>query len=118
MELPVLNCDGCVGCCVEQSVPPGFAALLPERPEARDAAEADPQQARWFAAAPPEAHALIRKWLRDPRRGEPNPCVWLDLQTRRCRWYACRPRACREDIVPGDRSCRVWRKAYPPWEAA
>ncbi len=114
MRLPVLNCDGCIGCCLEQSSPPGYAALLPERPDRADAARADPQQARWFAAAPEEAVALIRAHTRSPRRGEPGPCVWLDLQNRRCRWYECRPRSCREDVNPGDRACRYWRERYPP----
>lgn len=99
---------------MEQGSPPGFAGLLPEAPHRRDAQRDDPQQARWFAAAPPEAVDLIRRRVRDPLRGEPAPCVWLDLATERCRWYACRPRNCREDVAPGDAACAHWRSLYPP----
>ncbi len=36
------------------------------------------------------------------------PCFWLDLETRRCRQYAYRPKICRE-FEPGSVACQGWR---------
>jgi Fe-S-cluster containining protein len=37
------------------------------------------------------------------------PCIWLDGETRRCRHYEYRPRACREFAVGGT-DCRDARR--------
>ena len=37
------------------------------------------------------------------------PCIWLDMETRRCRYYEYRPKVCREFEV-GGRGCQLSRK--------
>jgi Fe-S-cluster containining protein len=39
------------------------------------------------------------------------PCLWLDMETRRCRHYEWRPSICR-DFQVGEDSCHDWRKCY------
>jgi Fe-S-cluster containining protein len=44
------------------------------------------------------------------------PCIWLDLETRRCKHYKFRPSCCREAIAPGDDACNYLRRMFPPKE--
>ena len=39
------------------------------------------------------------------------PCLWLDVATRRCRHYEHRPGTCR-DFRPGSYSCLQWRHRF------
>lgn len=41
------------------------------------------------------------------------PCIWLDLERRRCSQYAFRPDRCR-DVPVGGTSCAFWRLRRPP----
>ena len=39
------------------------------------------------------------------------PCVWLDMETRRCKNHEHRPRICRE-FETGKQKCHEWRSFY------
>ena len=39
------------------------------------------------------------------------PCIWLDLDSRRCKHHEFRPRVCR-DFEIGSSGCRQWRRYY------
>jgi Fe-S-cluster containining protein len=39
------------------------------------------------------------------------PCIWLDLETRRCKHHEHRPRVCR-DFKTGSTACHQWRAYY------
>ncbi|QDT07700.1 Flagellin N-methylase [Rubripirellula lacrimiformis] len=39
------------------------------------------------------------------------PCVWLDLESRRCKHHEARPSVCR-DFRVGSKGCQDWRHAY------
>lgn len=41
------------------------------------------------------------------------PCIWLDLETRRCKHYDLRPQRCR-DLAVGEAGCAFWRARRPP----
>ena len=41
------------------------------------------------------------------------PCVWLNQQTRQCRFHDYRPQICR-DMPCGSEPCISWRKDYGP----
>jgi Fe-S-cluster containining protein len=43
-------------------------------------------------------------------RGD-SACLWLDMETRRCRHYEWRPNCCR-DFLLGDGACLSWRKQF------
>ena len=43
-----------------------------------------------------------------PYHGD-SPCLWLDLETRRCRNYDIRPRVCQE-FEPGEEDCLNFRE--------
>ena len=47
-----------------------------------------------------------------PNYDDAAPCMWLDLETRRCRNYEHRPEVCREAVKPGDEHCRHDRKKF------
>ncbi|MDC4206433.1 MAG: YkgJ family cysteine cluster protein [Candidatus Manganitrophus sp.] len=96
-ELTGVSCDGCGACCEEQGMPPGylFPALIDFLPEAlRKEIEFHQEEERRTGATRFE-------------RGL--PCIWYDLETKRCRHYDYRPDICRE-IPVGGRSCLFWRE--------
>lgn len=109
-RLPVIgSCEGCGACCREQYSPPGYVALLSGVgwPDEEDAAR--------FAALPEEARRSLEEYLANRIRGgrhidEP-ACIWLDLETKACRFYEHRPNICRV-LKLGGRPCRRWRKEY------
>ncbi len=41
------------------------------------------------------------------------PCIWLDVERRRCSQYEFRPDRCR-DVPVGGSSCAFWRLRRPP----
>lgn len=45
-------------------------------------------------------------------RGLEVPCLWFDLETKRCKHYEHRPETCRDAIHPGDDACRATRKHF------
>lgn len=98
----VTNCDRCGACCLEQTTPPGYVALLADLwPVAEDHAR--------LRGMPAEALQAIKDRMQTADVEQ--PCCWLDLETMRCRWYEHRPLACRELEVGGE-ECIWWRNEY------
>lgn len=100
-SLPVISCTDqpCGACCMEMGLLPLICyvvvgmddnpALLPEELQ---------QDLR-------DAHGGKYKG------GDDQPCMWLDLETRRCKHYEHRPSVCRGDlVVPGNDACLHWRE--------
>jgi len=87
VELPVVTCEGCGLCCSEQGTPP-FSWQDGDRP---------PVELEWDI----QEHAM--------RYDYGLPCLWWDCDTKLCRHYDHRPRACREAVVPGDEFCLGFR---------
>jgi hypothetical protein len=44
--------------------------------------------------------------------GGDHPCIWLDMETRRCKHYEFRPDVCVEAVLPGDDACRSDRRRF------
>lgn len=90
LPLEVIDCTDCGRCCDQQGTPP----MLSDE----------------FAALPPEL-----QWDRDAhdnRYDLSEPCLWYDIETKRCRHYDHRPRACREFRV-GNPYCLEFRQKKP-----
>ncbi len=103
------SCDGCGACCMHMNVPSGYDAIVQgyDWPIDKDAKER-------VAALPAEARQLIEEYIADVDAGRKeetdNPCVWLDMETRACRFYEYRPRVCR-DFDRGTAHCLGHRAA-------
>ena len=80
-------------CCMQMRTPPFYG-------------ESDP---RWKALPEAMQHELARYLLMVKHDGPVNPCIWLDILTRKCRHYNLRPGVCR-DFEVGNDSCRSFRK--------
>jgi uncharacterized protein len=108
-QLPIISCDGCGACCLEQSTPPGYLVLAAglEWPE--------PEDVQRFAELPADAKASLVHYQQQVASGEAcdaeRPCIWLDTETMRCRHYEQRPQICR-DFERGSGACLAWREEY------
>jgi hypothetical protein len=109
--LPVVSCDGCGACCMHMHLPP--QSVWADR-----VGELSP----WAEALPAEVlQELLAHYRQAEADGWPEerPCVWLDLETKRCRHYEHRPAVCR-DFEVGKAPCLQHRKAHglptPPEE--
>ncbi len=102
--LPMISCDDkpCGACCMDMDHFPvaNYAMLQREKPS---------EAARLPQALREELEAGIDVVMRPEYRGD-QPCMWLDLETRRCKHYEYRPDACRFAVVPGDEACRRQRR--------
>jgi uncharacterized protein len=107
-SLPILDCDNCGACCMEQGSPPGYTLLLAGMPVW------DKDDTERFEALPAEALEILRQYKSDLLANRvtcDGPCVWLDRETKRCRFYEHRPQICR-DFERGSEACRTWREEY------
>jgi uncharacterized protein len=112
--MPILNCDNCGACCFEQGSPPGYLMFLDPVPPWAAEIPADDEDRLRFARLPAEAKAVLQLYAEAILAGIADgdgPCVWLDEETNRCRWYAHRPQICR-DFEPGSEGCRCWRDEF------
>lgn len=102
--LPVIkNCDDCGACCTGQAALPvswytSTAVLL-------DGSSSLPPELL------AELEAMRIRFLADGFPPDDSACVWYDVETRRCRHYEHRPDICRDEVQPGDDSCRNWRRS-------
>ena len=116
-KLPVIeSCDGCGACCFEQESPPGYAMLLNSPEMLQEAAGSDEFGAdvERLTILPDEAMNELRIYLKKLLNGETDadsPCIWFDLDTRKCRFHEYRPSTCREFEIGGD-DCKDWRHSY------
>ena len=101
MKLPLIDsCDDCGACCMGQSALPihlagDYFTLESVKP-----------LPEWLRA---ELRDLGDKFDRDGFPADNAPCIWFDAESRRCRHYEYRPEICRDEVVPGDEGCRLWR---------
>ncbi len=109
-QLPIVNCDDCGACCMDQSSPRWYFALLCN-PQLGN--EDDPDWQR-FKNLPKDAlQSLLDHKEKVGKEGgkSKEPCCWLDLETKRCKWYEHRPDMCR-DFEVGCEGCHSWREEY------
>jgi Fe-S-cluster containining protein len=104
MDLPVIaSCTACGACCMVVTAPPfrrvfdgegeeAWERLRRERPDLVDEIVTD---------------ARARSLAGIPSYGA--PCLWFEPETRTCRHYDHRPRACR-DFAIGATDCRDARR--------
>jgi len=109
LTLPIIdNCSGCGACCMQSACPPGYLSIL----YGHCLGGSDEARVKQL---PQKALAEIVAYKeRDVCGPECEaPCIWLNLTTRRCRYYEHRPDICREFEV-GDIDCLGWREQYAP----
>lgn len=110
--LPILNCDNCGACCMEQESPPGYLIILSFGDEAAFSAA---DLAR-YKAMPPEALTQLKTYAEHLREHQSHPndgiCIWFNEETRKCNHYDLRPDVCRTEVECGDYSCLNWRDYY------
>lgn len=107
------DCEGCGVCCLQQGSPPGYLWLMSRTPS---------QQLMWpdqddvdrLKDLPAAALRILRRYKLDVIAGRnkgDGPCVWLNQQTRRCRFHEHRPQICRDFMVQGE-GCATRREEY------
>jgi Fe-S-cluster containining protein len=115
LSLPLVTCDGCGACCMRQGSPPGYGAFFNDDPP--EVRRQSGKAVTGFAWEEIPAHLRdeLEAYHKAVDAGETNsryeeglPCLWLDVETRRCRNYEWRPRACK-DFPVGGKSCRRFR---------
>ena len=100
MNLPLYDpCRGCGACCTHVGVPPGYDPPI---------AEGSPDY-ELFLAIPEALRDELRDYYQAVWAGKTEdrslsgnvPCLWFDLETRRCRHYEHRPNVCRTFEIGG-----------------
>ena len=92
---------------MEQNAPPGYHAVLNRSWDIQDDIDR-------VAALSDEAMELLEGFATSVADGsmvDDSPCVWLDQDTRKCRFYDERPAICR-DFEMGGRWCQSWKQKY------
>lgn len=87
---PGQTCDDCGACCLHMVRPPFYRL-------------GDPAWA-WLVLTRPDLAEEIDADIDAHPGDDERPCLWLDLETRRCRHYELRPEICR-DFEPGCYAC-------------
>ncbi len=99
-------------------LPPGYygvVAALEGLPEYLfHLCDQNKEERRRVKALPPEALAELKDVVHGRREYEPDGiCIWLDMETRQCRYYKHRPTICSGDAVEiGNDACLTWRKDF------
>lgn len=103
--LPIVNCDGCMACCLEMGGPPGYSTVI-LNPDLWPQDTGDHERVRKL---PLEAMRLLMDgWINREDFDYASPCCWLDTEHRVCRFYGDRPQVCR-DFEVGCLDCRHLR---------
>ncbi|HVJ66984.1 MAG TPA: YkgJ family cysteine cluster protein [Caulifigura sp.] len=111
-QLPVLSCEGCGACCIEQGAPPDYVALRMSSHLAEDPSFAEDVERLQSLAGEPlqflDHYFRERAARRLPENGV---CVWFDAVKHNCRFYDLRPSTCRvfELDSPG---CHLLRRRH------
>lgn len=134
-QLPVTACDGCGVCCFHMGYPAFIRPVDPVDASQIDAMER--KQGRKFSASqradliagrvgetywhllPEDLRQELDRYVasyQPPEYGGEidtfdGPCIWLDLESRRCRHHQHRPSVCR-DFETGNPQCHQWRDVY------
>lgn len=62
---------------------------------------------------PFDVNKMLAEMLERNRTEKAIPCLWLDLETMKCKHYEYRPEVCRDpQIDPGTDACLATRKAF------
>jgi len=89
-QLPIINSyEGCGVCCMEQLSPPGYVMLL-SSPELIDEVELFAADVERLMNLPDEAMNELREYMQrllSSASSDGEPCIWLDLQSMRCRFH-------------------------------
>lgn len=102
--LPIaVDCGGCGVCCMHM----GYPAYLHDL-------ETQPDETHW-TNLPSELKEQLLRYIANyvtPAESElDGPCVWLDLNSRRCKHHEHRPKVCR-DFEVGSQGCLEWREQH------
>lgn len=102
-ELPTIRCEDkpCGVCCFGQAALPAswYVGLYPNL----------------LGSLPVELQKellLARDRIVAGEFNDEMPCIWLDMQTRRCKHYEHRPELCKNAVKAGDDHCRRDRKKF------
>ena len=115
------TCDGCGACCMAQGTPPNYLGLvgalegLPAYTWLLSSnAYRDREDLRRIGTLPSEAIEELKAAVHGRQEYDPDgPCLWLDLESRQCRFYAHRPVTCSGDLVTiGNNACLKWRSEF------
>lgn len=111
-ELPTIqaaSCENCGACCMHMRSPPSVVMWENDQPVLRtsNGIDSDKDDYDWLMAAPEEARQ-IKLARMDSDAPDECPCCWLDLETKRCRFYEFRPGICR-DFELGSPECLAHR---------
>jgi uncharacterized protein len=98
IDLPIIeSCDGCGACCMHMGSPPAFGIFFPRAGHEITLGARDREDYQIIKAMPStlrdELHAYYHSGV--DRGAENLPCLWLDLDTKKCRHYEHRPTICR-----------------------
>ena len=93
IELPILTCDGCGACCTFVRTPPHLVFWQDGQPIPIDGEPTADFDYQALMAAPEEARRLFRE-KRLSNAPAVDPCAWLDLETRKCRFHEFRAEIC------------------------
>ena len=112
--LPIIDsCDGCGACCMTQESPPGYAMLL-ANPQMMDNPGPFAEDVERLRLLPQAAINELRAYLDDVLKKVHRPdevCIWLNRETKQCRYYDLRPGVCRW-LELGSDACREWRDVF------
>lgn len=91
---PGQTCDGCGACCMHMGVPPfdEFDGAI------------DDQDIEYQRLPDELKREIDEAWDKGTTWFVNKPCIWLDLETRKCRHYEHRPLVC-ERFEPGNPIC-------------
>lgn len=110
-QFPVVeSCDKCGACCRVQGAPPDYVALS-LNPRFKDDPSFADDVVR-FESLCGEPKRLLKKYLEESTNGKiptDGPCVWLDEEREKCRFYELRPSTCRVFELNGP-GCFYYRK--------
>lgn len=113
---PVTNCDNCAACCLHMGRPPFDPGEIDSLPAelARQIREYDADVAEGIRPDPYRLTDVVKELGFYPMDQDKYiaPCVWLDLETKRCIHYEHRPKTCRVMVSPGDPVCRASRNHF------
>lgn len=98
----ITDCSDCGACCTGQAALP--IHLVNDNVSLESVTPLPPELAA-------ELRAETERFLRDGFPPDGSPCIWYDAETKRCKHYEYRPVICRDEVQPGDDSCRRWRRS-------
>ena len=104
VSLPTVDsCDGCGACCMHMGYP-----------SYQEGNDRQPPEEPWISLPDSLRHELLSfvATYQEPPEGQlDGPCIWFDIETRRCKHHEHRPNVCR-DFKINSEDCLGWREHY------